>query len=112
MVLSVIQAVGSSAPASATAWIVVGFVGQAVFGARFVVQLIASEIRKESYVPLAFWFLSVAGGLVLLSYAVHRRDPVFIAGQAVGLLIYARNLVLIFRKRARKDEHGSAAHGK
>lgn len=80
-------------------WVLAGFAGQALFGARFVVQWIASEIKKESTVPLAFWFLSLAGGGILLCYAVYKRDPVFICGQAGGLLIYARNLVLIFRKR-------------
>ncbi|MCB1056820.1 MAG: lipid-A-disaccharide synthase N-terminal domain-containing protein, partial [Acidobacteria bacterium] len=61
-------------------WIGIGFVGQALFFARFLVQWLASERRKESVVPRAFWFLSIGGGLILLSYALWRRDPVFIAG--------------------------------
>lgn len=77
-------------------WTVIGFIGQALFGSRFLVQWIASEMRGESYVPLAFWFLSVAGGATLLAYAIHRRDPVFTVGQGGGLLIYLRNLWLIY----------------
>ena len=65
-------------------------------------QWIASERRKQSVVPTAFWFFSIGGGLVLLTYAIHRRDPVFIAGQATGLLIYGRNLWFIFRPAATK----------
>jgi len=77
-------------------WTIIGFSGQALFGSRFLVQWIASEIRGESYIPLAFWFLSLAGGATLFAYAIRRRDPVFIAGQGGGLLIYLRNLWLIF----------------
>ena len=64
---------------------------------RFVVQWLASEKAKRSVVPLSFWFFSLGGGFLLLLYAIHRHDPVFIAGQALGLLIYIRNLVLIYR---------------
>jgi lipid-A-disaccharide synthase-like uncharacterized protein len=77
-------------------WIVIGFLGQALFFARFLVQWIASERRKESVVPVSFWFFSLGGGLILLSYALWRRDPVFIAGQSIGLLVYSRNLWFIF----------------
>jgi len=87
-------------------WIVIGFIGQALFGSRFFVQWIASEMRGESYVPLAFWFLSVAGGTTLFVYAIHIWDPVFIAGQGGGLLIYLRNLTLIYRKREQVKEGG------
>jgi lipid-A-disaccharide synthase-like uncharacterized protein len=79
-------------------WLSVGFLGQALFSARFLVQWIASERRKESVVPVAFWFLSLGGGLALLLYALHRLDPVFIVGQAAGLFVYLRNLLLIRRK--------------
>lgn len=82
-------------------WIVVGFLGQAFFSARFLVQWIASERARRSVVPVAFWFLSLGGGATLFAYAVYRRDPVFIAGQGVGLFIYLRNLVLIQRDAAR-----------
>ncbi|MBY5940203.1 lipid-A-disaccharide synthase N-terminal domain-containing protein [Halomonas sp. DP5N14-9] len=76
-------------------WLAVGFLGQALFSARFVVQWIASERAKRSVVPVAFWFLSLAGGVTLLVYAIHRRDPVFMLGQGAGLFIYLRNLTLL-----------------
>ena len=85
-------------------WVAVGFFGQALFFMRFFVQWVASEKRKESYVPVAFWYFSMGGGAILLSYAIHRRDPVFIAGQSMGLVIYIRNLVLIRRKRLRSKD--------
>ena len=80
-------------------WIVVGFMGQALFSARFLVQWVTSERRKRSVVPLAFWYFSVGGGATLLAYAIHREDPVFIVGQFAGLFIYLRNLQLIYRQR-------------
>ena len=76
-------------------WLAVGFFSQVFFAARFVVQWIASELKKTSHLPPAFWYLSVAGSLGLLVYSVHRKDPVFIVGQAVALLIYLRNIMLI-----------------
>jgi lipid-A-disaccharide synthase-like uncharacterized protein len=76
-------------------WVVLGFVAQGLFTMRFVVQWIASERARRSVVPAAFWFFSVGGGVLLLAYALYRRDPVFIAGQALGLLVYARNLYFI-----------------
>ena len=82
-------------------WLSVGFVGQAFFSMRFLIQWIASEKRKESVIPIAFWFFSIGGGLTLLTYALHRRDPVFILGEGAGILIYARNLYLIWRKQPR-----------
>ena len=78
-------------------WLGIGLLGQALFSARFLVQWIASERRRRSVVPLAFWYFSVGGGLTLLAYAIYRRDPVFILGQTAGLLVYARNLWLIYR---------------
>lgn len=83
-----------------TFWLVVGFLGQGFFSARFLVQWIASEKAKKSIVPTAFWFFSIGGGATLLAYAIYREDPVFIAGQSVGLLIYARNLHFIRRSRS------------
>jgi lipid-A-disaccharide synthase-like uncharacterized protein len=80
-------------------WLLVGFGGQAFFTMRFVVQWIASERRKESVIPVAFWFFSIGGGLTLFTYALHRLDPVFILGEGAGVLIYSRNLYLIWRKR-------------
>lgn len=84
-----------------TIMLILGFAGQALFSARFIVQWLVSERRKESTVPLAFWYLSLAGGGTLLTYAVLRRDPVFILGQTGGLVVYIRNLVLIKHKRNR-----------
>lgn len=81
-------------------WIAVGFFGQALFTGRFFVQWIASERRKASVIPRAFWFLSLGGGIVLLAYAMYRKDPVFIVGQATGLFIYTRNLWFIYRPGA------------
>src|SRR3954453_378063 len=77
------------------AWVVLGFVAQGLFTARFMVQWIASERARASVIPVAFWFFSIAGGVLLLIYALYRRDPVFIAGQALGLLVYIRNLYFI-----------------
>jgi lipid-A-disaccharide synthase-like uncharacterized protein len=76
-------------------WLALGFLGQAMFSGRFVVQWVASERKKASVIPPAFWWLSLAGGATLLAYAIHRRDPVFIIGQSAGLLVYGRNLVLL-----------------
>ena len=75
-----------------------GFLGQALFSVRFLVQWIASERKKDSVVPIHFWYFSVGGGLALLTYAILRQDPVFIVGQAAGLFVYGRNLYLIWRK--------------
>ena len=80
-------------------WLAAGFLGQAFFSMRFLVQWIASERRKESVVPIHFWYFSIGGGLMLLTYAIHRQDPVFILGQGAGLFVYSRNLYLIHRKR-------------
>ncbi len=80
-------------------WLAIGFIGQAIFASRFLVQWITSERQKRSVIPHVFWYLSLAGGATLLVYAVYRQDPVFIVGQAGGLLIYTRNLRLIARER-------------
>ena len=81
-----------------TGWLLFGLLGQLFFSARFLVQWVASERRRQSVVPVAFWWLSLAGGLALLGYALHRRDPVFILGQLPGIVVYTRNLVLIRRR--------------
>jgi len=88
-------------------WIVIGFMGQALFSMRFLVQWIYSERKGRSVIPLAFWYFSLAGGITLFSYAVYRRDPVFIVGQAAGVFIYARNLQLIAKERKQKASHSS-----
>ncbi len=86
-----------------TIWLLVGFAGQACFTSRFLVQWLVSERRKKSVIPLAFWYFSVLGGATLLSYAIYRRDPVFILGQSTGLLIYLRNLYFIHRDAVRNS---------
>lgn len=78
-----------------TIWLVLGFAAQALFSARFLVQWIASERQHRSVVPRLFWYFSLAGGALLLAYAIHRRDPVFIVGQAAGLVVYLRNVQLL-----------------
>jgi lipid-A-disaccharide synthase-like uncharacterized protein len=85
-------------------WLIIGFAAQALFTGRFVVQWIYSEKHGKSLIPLAFWYFSIAGGVSLLIYAIHRQDPVCIAGQAGGLIVYVRNLFLI-----RKDRRRTAA---
>ena len=82
-----------------TVWLAIGFLGQLLFTARFFVQWLQSERVRRSVIPVAFWYFSIGGGLVLLSYAIHRADPVFIVGQAAGLFIYLRNLYFIIRER-------------
>jgi lipid-A-disaccharide synthase-like uncharacterized protein len=77
------------------AWVALGFLAQAFFTMRFVVQWIASERARKSVIPVAFWFFSIGGGALLLIYALYRRDPVFIAGQALGLVVYTRNVYFI-----------------
>jgi len=79
---------------SSAGWYALGFAGQILFGSRFFVQWIASERRGRVVIPGMFWYLSMLGGVALLVYAIHRKDPVFAIGQGSGLLIYARNLAL------------------
>jgi len=80
-------------------WLIVGFVGQALFSARFIVQWLKSEREKKSVFPIAFWYFSIGGGATLLVYAVYRQDPVFIVGQLTGLFIYLRNLYFVVHER-------------
>ena len=80
-------------------WIAIGFGGQFLFMMRFLWQWIQSERQKRSIIPIAFWYFSLSGGMTLLIYAIHRRDPVFITGQALGLFGYTRNLMLLRRER-------------
>ena len=82
-------------------WMAIGFLGQAIFTARFLVQWVVSEKKRDSVVPVAFWWLSLFGGMTLLSYAISRRDPVIIVGQGMGLFIYVRNLMLVGKARRR-----------
>jgi lipid-A-disaccharide synthase-like uncharacterized protein len=90
---------------STTNWLAVGLAGQLLFGSRFFVQWIASERARRSVIPVVFWWLSLLGSCLLLLYALHRRDPVFVLGQGSGLLIYVRNLHLIHRSRAEREGH-------
>jgi lipid-A-disaccharide synthase-like uncharacterized protein len=85
-------------------WLGIGFSGQALFASRFIIQWFKSEIVGRSVIPLAFWYLSLGGGLVLLSYAIYKGDPVFITGQATGIIVYSRNLYLIFREKRNQRE--------
>lgn len=87
-------------------WVILGFVAQFLFTMRFIVQWLASEKAKASVIPVAFWVFSLGGGFLLLVYSIARQDPVFIAGQGLGLLIYIRNLMLIRKstKRAAGSE--------
>jgi lipid-A-disaccharide synthase-like uncharacterized protein len=83
-------------------WVILGFIAQLMFTARFVVQWIESERQGKSVIPIAFWFFSIAGGTLLLAYAIYRRDPVFILGQAFGVFVYVRNLYLIMKEARQK----------
>ena len=79
-------------------FLIIGFLGQGIFATRFIVQWIYSEKKGESLIPIAFWYLSIFGGLGLLTYAIFRKDPVIITGQLFGIFIYLRNLILIYKK--------------
>jgi lipid-A-disaccharide synthase-like uncharacterized protein len=92
-----------------TIWLGIGFFGQALFFGRWVVQWIASEKKAESQVPVSFWYMSLIGGLITLAYAIYRQDPVFIAGQGVGSVVYIRNLMLIHRANHAKSPAGPPA---
>ncbi|HYS50023.1 MAG TPA: lipid-A-disaccharide synthase N-terminal domain-containing protein [Xanthobacteraceae bacterium] len=80
-------------------WAALGFLAQGLFSARFLVQWIASERAGRSIIPLAFWWFSIGGGFLLLIYSISRKDPVFIAGQGLGLFIYLRNIFFVLRER-------------
>lgn len=85
-------------------WLAIGFLGQSLFFMRFFIQWVVSERSRKSVMPNAFWYFSIMGGVTLLSYAIYQRDIVFMVGQASGLLIYARNLVLTRQRAALQDE--------
>ena len=80
-------------------WVVLGFIGQILFGSRFFIQWIISEKHGESIIPGVFWYLSMAGSVILFTYATYKRDPVFIIGQSSGIIIYTRNMMLIYKKK-------------
>ncbi len=84
-------------------WMIIGFAGQFFFFSRFLVQWVATERQKKSVIPHLFWYFSILGGLVLLSYSIYRRDPVFILGQSVGLLVYFRNIYWVHKELKAKN---------
>jgi lipid-A-disaccharide synthase-like uncharacterized protein len=92
-----------------TIWLGIGLLGQALFFMRFLVQWIASEFKRRSVLPQAFWYFSILGGVTLLAYAIHQRDIVFIIGQGTGLLIYARNIMLSRQPAAVETAEPSAS---
>lgn len=86
-------------------WILVGFAAQASYSARFLLQWVLSERARRSLLPVHFWYFSLIGGVLLLAYAIHRRDPVITAGQVIGLVIYLRNLQFIHLERLKFISH-------
>ncbi len=92
-------------------WMGVGFLGQGIFTARFLVQWVASEKECDSVVPVAFWWISLFGGLTLLAYTVHKRDPPLALGQAMGLVVYVRNLMLVGKAGRRAEPAQGGATG-
>jgi lipid-A-disaccharide synthase-like uncharacterized protein len=91
----------SSLSTEELAWLGVGFFGQSLFFSRWLLQWFVSEKKAESQIPVSFWYMSLVGSIIVLAYAVHKVDPVFIAGQSVGTLVYVRNLILIHRSKVR-----------
>ena len=89
-----------------TLWVIIGLMGQSLFMMRFVVQWIASERAKKSVMPDIFWYFSLGGGGVVLAYALHQKDPVFILGQSLGVLIYLRNIYFIIRHKKEAGPNG------
>jgi lipid-A-disaccharide synthase-like uncharacterized protein len=94
--------------ATETIWVTIGFVGQGLFFTRWIMQWFKSEREGESTIPISFWYLSLVGGLITLTYAIYRRDPVFIAGQSIGSLVYIRNLMLLYRNKSHPPREGSS----
>jgi len=103
MIAQILSALGFSDKLTSVQmiWLAIGFVAQLIFSLRFIVQWIASERAGKSVMPVVFWYISLLGGFMLLAYAIHRKDPVFILGQAAGVVVYFRNLVLIYREKNR-----------
>jgi len=86
-------------------FLTIGFIGQGLFASRFVVQWIYSEKQGKSSIPVVFWYLSIFGGIGLLIYALSRKDPVIITGQLFGILIYSRNLILIYKNKQKNEKN-------
>ena len=77
--------------------LILGFAGQGLFFLRFLIQWIHSEKRGESVIPVYFWYCSIGGAVLTFIYAMLRKDPVFILGQVLALVIYSRNIILLRR---------------
>jgi lipid-A-disaccharide synthase-like uncharacterized protein len=86
-----------------TTWVIIGFIGQLFFTMRFAVQWIVTEKKKESSIPIQFWYLSIMGSILLFSYALYRKDPVFILGQSFGIIVYSRNLFFIYKNKKHEN---------
>jgi lipid-A-disaccharide synthase-like uncharacterized protein len=82
-------------------WLGIGFLGQSLFFSRWLLQWVASERLAESHIPVSFWYMSLIGSVIVLAYAIHKTDPVFIVGQGVGTVVYVRNLILLYRAKKR-----------
>lgn len=83
-------------------WATVAFIGQALFGSRFIIQWLVSEYKQKSHMPISFWYLSIAGSLILLSYSIHIKNPIFMLSFSLNTLIYIRNLHLLYLESRRK----------
>ena len=101
----------AATPTTEIVWLAIGFCAQLMFSMRFIVQWIASERARQSIVPETFWYFSCAGGAMLFAYAIYRLDPVFILGQGTGLLIYARNIQLIWQEKRKASLEATRASG-
>jgi lipid-A-disaccharide synthase-like uncharacterized protein len=82
-------------------WVGIGFVGQSLFFSRWLLQWVVSERKAESQIPVSFWYMSLIGSVIVLAYAIHKMDPVFMVGQGVGTLVYVRNIMLVHRTKKR-----------
>lgn len=92
---------------SSGVWYGIGFLGQGMFFMRFLVQWLASERKGKSVIPIHFWYFSIAGSVLVLAYAIYRKDPVFILGQILGMFIYSRNLYFVLKEKclAKEEQH-------
>lgn len=99
----------ATTPGTEKLWLLLGFTAQLLFATRFIVQWLASEKARRSIVPETFWYFSFAGGILLFAYAIYRLDPVFMLGQGTGLLIYSRNIQMIWRTKAEEQAGGGRA---
>ena len=90
-------------------WLIIGLGAQGLFSMRFIIQWLYSEKHRKSMIPDVFWYFSLTGGLTLLAYAIHKRDPVFILGQTTGALIYARNIYFIQKERLQRKQQEAEA---